>query len=203
MPRRASRAAMDRPAWPPPTTRTAGSRSSYRDCFFRTSSQFGPAKSRTYSRPSDGRSSWPRRSSRAVINVQQENVSGKRRTTPLAGPSFVSKRNIASMQGVPARVTCRAGVRAGSTRKPRGRAWAAAWRNAPAMASAPLSVPIFQVSARTSRQWPSPQKRAFSAGSSPRAAGLALRTKASSSAASQRAAASASVWSSCAATARV
>jgi len=77
---------------------------------------------------------------------------GTRRRTPLPRPSAVSNLKIVSTASVPARVTRRGAVRLGSILKSVGRARPTCAFSSLAIASAPLTVSMRQVSASTSRQ---------------------------------------------------
>ena len=71
---------------------------------------------------------------------------------PLPRPTLVSNLKIASIALVPARITLRGAARSGSIAKPRGAALRASDGSSLRMASAPLRVWMFQLSASTSRQ---------------------------------------------------
>ena len=79
-------------------------------------------------------------------------ASGINRRIPLPRPSAVSNLKIASIALVPALVTRRGAVRSGSILKPAGAVRPASAFSSVKMASAPLTVCRFQLSASTSRQ---------------------------------------------------
>ena len=71
---------------------------------------------------------------------------------PLPRPTLVSNLKMASIALVPARITLRGAARSGAMAKPQGAALRASGGSAFRIASAPLRVWIFQLSASTSRQ---------------------------------------------------
>ena len=171
MPSCCSRAAIDNPAWPPPTTSTAGSRSAKARWRASRSDQFSAPKSRVESGSARrlNSSSWPRSSCKLVFSVQARRRpwrSGTRRRMPLPGPKAVVNSKIASRHCVPARATQRGGVRFGGMRKFAGCVRASVSRSAASIAGLPAMVWMVQVKASRSRQSPSARNSAAAAAAS-------------------------------------
>ena len=96
----------------------------------------------------------PFSSSSAVSSVHAlGSSSGSRRTTPLPRPARFRSGRSPRCISCPRASHARGGVRSGSIRKPAGLRAPACVFSAAAIASAPLTVRMSQVRARTSRQW--------------------------------------------------
>src|SRR5882724_4519137 len=171
-PIRFSSTADEMPAWPPPTTRTSGSRSSKAISVCRSSNQSRAAKSRaceTGALRLDRSSQILLKSSDVeIVQATGEACTGHTSlTVPMPGPLIVSKEMIASMTSRPATTALRGASAVVFTRKPVARTSEARRLSSWQSVSLPLDVASCQEIPNRFRQWLSGRNSSAKALSSP------------------------------------
>src|SRR5713101_95623 len=167
---RLSSTAAEMPAWPPPTTRTSGSRPSKAISAWRSSNQSRPAKSRACDTGAWRLASQILLKSSVVEIVQATGAAcagDASLMAPMPGPWLVSKQMIASITSRPATTAWRGASAVVSTRNSLARTSEARRLSSWQRFSFPLDVASCQEIPNRLRQWLSGRKNLANAASSP------------------------------------